>query len=69
MGLIQPPWPSLTGRFRQVLIRQGRGCRDKGGTNQEAIAQPWGRVLVPPKRMHIRTHLREKLYSLCFFEK
>ena len=49
------------GRFKQLLIREGRGCRDQGGTvKRETIVQPWGRVLVPPQEIH-RT-----ISSRCF---
>ena len=34
--------------FKLLLIREGRGCRDKGGAQKTAV-QPWGRVLAPPK--------------------
>ena len=38
------------GRFKQLLIREARGCRDK--EEQSKIVQPWGRVLVPPQGIH-----------------
>ena len=33
IGFIQPPGPSLSSRdrFKWLLIREGRGCREKGG--------------------------------------
>ena len=39
-GFIQHPWPSLSSKGQiQLLIREGRGCWDKG----ERIEQLWGR--------------------------
>ena len=37
------------GRFKQLLIREGRGCRhrEKQTVKRETIVQPGGRVLVP----------------------
>jgi len=41
-------FPEFQGeRFRQLLIREGRGCRDPGRSSQAALAQPWGRTPVP----------------------
>ena len=42
------------GRFKELLIREGKG-RDVETVEEqsrETIAQPWGRVLVPHKRIH-----------------
>ena len=29
--------------FRQLLIREGRGCRGKGGVVEKTIVHSWGR--------------------------
>ena len=47
----------LMGRFKYLLIREGRGCRDKRGAAKLTIVQPWGRVLAPPQGMHIAISL------------
>ena len=45
-------------RFKQLLIREGRGCRDKEETvGKKTIVQPWGRVLVPPQEIYITIYL------------
>ena len=49
--------PVTEGRFEQVLIREGRGCRDPE-EQQETIAEPWGRILVPPQGIYITISLR-----------
>ena len=46
------PWVPK-GRFKPLLIREGRGCRDKGRAVKKHRVQPWGRVLVPPQGKHI----------------
>ena len=34
----------------QTVANQGReGMQRKGGSSQETVVQPWGRVLVPPQ--------------------
>ena len=40
------PWVPLS-RFKQLLIREGRGCETRGKTLRETIVQPWGKVLLP----------------------
>jgi len=54
-GFIQPPRTSLSskGKFKQILIREGRRCRDNGGTvkrNSSAVlgARSW----IPPSDTH-----------------
>ena len=34
--------------FKQLLIRERRGCRDKGNTGETRV-QPWGRSQLPIK--------------------
>ena len=43
-------------RFKHVLIREGRGCRDQGGA-VETVVQPSGRALVPPQGIYITISL------------
>ena len=55
--------------MKQLLIRKGRECRNKGGAvkkknsakkkkrkerKKERIVQPWGMVLVPPQGICIK---------------
>ena len=40
-------WPESA-----VLIREGRRCKIREKQSRETIVQPWGRVLVPYKRIH-----------------
>ena len=56
---LQPPWPSLSSKGqiprianqgRERMLKQGRNC-------QETIVQSQGRVLVPPKGIHITMSL------------
>ena len=46
IGFTRPPWPSLSSKegITQLLISEGRGCRNKG----TAV-----RVLIPPQGTHI----------------
>ena len=37
------------GRFKQLLIREGRGCKDKGGAVKKQKFSLGARVLVPPQ--------------------
>ena len=37
------------GRFKELLIREGRWYRNKGKGSQEILVQPLARVLVPPQ--------------------
>ena len=46
----------LKGRFRNLLIREGKGCRDKVGAIQQQ-QQPWVRVLVFPQGIYIKISL------------
>ena len=60
-SLYDLPWVPASG-FKQLLIREGRGCRDKGGTvkkkkKKNTIVQPWGRGLVSPQGIHITISL------------
>ena len=47
----------LMGRFQFLLIREGRGCRDKAGAAKLTIVQPWGRVLAPPQGINFTISL------------
>ena len=51
-GFIQPPWPSLSSnsRFKQLLIREGRGCGDKGGIVKRYNSATLGKGPGPPSR-------------------
>ena len=40
------------GRFKQLLIREGRGCETREKQSRETIVQPWGKVLVPHQGIH-----------------
>lgn len=46
IGLIPPPWHSLRGRFKQLLIRKGRKCETGMEQSRETTVQPWGKALV-----------------------
>ena len=51
MGLIQPPWPSLSSKGQvQTVADQGRKGMQRQGKNSQTIVQPWGRILVSPSR-------------------
>ena len=42
----------------QIAANQGReGMQRKRNSSQETIVQPWGRGLVPPKKIHITISL------------
>ena len=68
------PWVTRD-RFRQLLIREERGCKDNGGRVKQQKdslgAESWfrlkGYTYIYIKWCRHLTHLREKLYSLCFF--
>lgn len=47
ISLIFPIFPEAVSK--QLLIRDGRGCRDKEKQPRETVVQPWGRVLSPPQ--------------------
>ena len=52
IGFIQPPWTPLIskGRFKQLLIREGRGSRGKGGTVKRNNSAALGQGLGYPSR-------------------
>ena len=45
------------GRFKQLLIREGRGCRGKGGTVKRNNSAALGRVLIPSQEIYITIYL------------
>ena len=47
------------GRFKQLIIREGRGYRERDEQSKEAIAQPWAWILASPQGIHI-------ISSSCF---
>ena len=47
-------------RFKQMLIREGRGCREKGERVKRNNSAALGRVLIPPPGIH-RT-----IFLICF---
>ena len=51
---LQPPRPSLSSKGQiPTVANQGReGMQKQRGSSQEAIVQPWGRVLVPPQGLY-----------------
>ena len=52
---IQPPGPSLSSRGQvQTVFNQERGGDEetREAQSEETRVQPWGRVLVPPQRIH-----------------
>ena len=55
---IQPLAPSLSskGQIKQLLIREGRGCRDKEEHSRDNSAA-LGQVLVPFQRIHVTVSL------------
>ena len=55
MGLIQPPQPSLSPKGQvQTVADQGREQMQRPGRkSQETTVQPWGRVLVPSREIHV----------------
>ena len=40
------------GRFKQMLIREGRGCETREEQSRETIVQPWGRSWFPSRDTH-----------------
>ena len=42
------PW----GRFKQLLIREGRACETREKQSRETVMQSWGKVLVSHQRIH-----------------
>ena len=70
--LIQLPWPSLSsqGRFRQLLIREGGDAKtreEQSSNSTAALRQNPGPISRDRHKDVGILHLREKLYSLCFF--
>ena len=50
-SLYNLPWVPM-GRLKQLLIREGTGCEDKGGTVKRNNGEALGQVLVPPQGIH-----------------
>ena len=52
---LQPPWASLSskGQIWTILIREGRGCREREEQSRNNNAT-LGRVLVPPQGKHLK---------------
>ena len=44
-------------RFKQLLVRKGRGCRNKRGEVKKQLYSFGGRVLVPPQGIYITVSL------------
>ena len=59
--------------FRQLLIREGRGCRGKGGALEKTIVQSWGRGWITSRDTNnsicalYRTEIPPKWKMLAFF--
>ena len=60
IGFIQLSRPSLSskkGKFKQLLIREGRECKRREEQSRETIVQCWGKALVSYERIYTRISL------------
>ena len=47
-----PVFQVPTGRVKQLLIREGRGCKTREKHSRETMVPPWGKVLVSHQWIH-----------------